>query len=87
MISGLHGETYEDKLTELKLEKLSKRRVKLELIQTLKILHGFDRVDPNIWFNTFGQMPNTHSTRLSQHPLNLKLPVVPRTEIRLANGI
>ena len=82
MISGLRAETYEEKLRELNLETLEARRTKLDMIQTFKILKGYDNVDSSLWFKTYDQSNTTHATRLSQHPLNLKQQTIPRTEIR-----
>ena len=41
MISGLHSESYEEKLKELNLLSLKKRRERADTIQTFKILQGF----------------------------------------------
>ena len=39
MISGLRGNNYEEKLTELKLESLESRREMFDMVQVYKILH------------------------------------------------
>ena len=57
MISGLNGSSYEEKLQELGLETLEERRKRLDLIQTFKIVKGFDKVDSKIWFETFENNP------------------------------
>ena len=49
-IQGLAGQTYEEKLQEVELESLTTRRRKLDLIQTFKILKGWDRVAAEDWF-------------------------------------
>ena len=41
MISGLNSESYEEKLKELNLLSLKKRRERADTIQTFKILQGF----------------------------------------------
>ena len=44
MIPGLRSITYEEKLKRLKLPSLALRRLRGELIETFKILKGFDDV-------------------------------------------
>ena len=51
MTSGLAGETYEDRLIEVGLTSLEARRLRCDLIQTLKILHGYDTVVESSWFS------------------------------------
>ena len=81
MISGLTGNTYEERLKELKLEKLQDRRVRLDLIQTFKILNGFDKVQSELWFQTVGAR-NGRTTRLNDHDHNLVRRSVSHTDIR-----
>ena len=81
MISGLRGTNYEEKLKELGLESLEDRRTKLDLVQTYKILHGFDKVDSKVWFTTYGETQN-RLTRASNFPLNLVRSRVSRLEVR-----
>ena len=45
MISGLAGNTYEEKCKELGLESLEARRNKQDLLQTYKIFNGKDSID------------------------------------------
>ena len=54
LISGLKGVSYEEKLKELGILSLEKRRKRFDLIQTYKILSGIDQVDSSIWFRTVG---------------------------------
>ncbi len=49
-IQGLKGESYEEKLLELGIEKLEQRRTRLDLVQTFKIVKGIDKVDKDTWF-------------------------------------
>ena len=70
MVSGLSGRTYEDRLRELGMLTLAKRRVQLDLTQTFKILKGLDAVDPAIWFVLVGPQPG-RLTRATSHPLNI----------------
>ena len=51
MISGLHSESYEEKLKELDLLSLKERRERADMIQTFKILQGFSDVNPSTWFS------------------------------------
>ena len=50
MVSGLKGESYEEKLKELGLPTLEERRHQADMLQTFKILRGIDRVDHKTWF-------------------------------------
>ena len=49
------------------------------MMQTFKILKGYDKVDPGIWFNYF---ETTRPTRLSSHPLNIRRVEISNTDIR-----
>ena len=80
MISGLSGRNYEDKLKELRLESLEKRRIYIDMLQTFKIIHGFDDVKSDTWFNTVGSGEH-RLTRLTADPLNL-MPSRSRLELR-----
>ena len=51
MTSGLAGQTYEERLIEVGLTSLEARRLRCDLIQTLKILHGYDTVVESSWFS------------------------------------
>ncbi len=48
MILGLKGATYEEKLAELGLTSLEERRHETDMLQTFKILRGFDRVSSRL---------------------------------------
>ena len=50
MCRGLSG-TYEEKLKAVGLTTLCERRVRGDMIQTYKILHGIDDVDAGTWFS------------------------------------
>ena len=80
MISGLSGSTYEEKLTELHLDSLSKRRHIFDMVETFKIIRGHENVDANLWFQKIDQ--NARQTRLTAHPLNLVRRKVSRTDVR-----
>jgi hypothetical protein len=78
-VSGLKGTSYEEKLKELGLTTLEERRHQADMVQTFKILQGFDYVKSETWFqkvDTSGRM-----TRSAADPLNLK-PQAARLEIR-----
>ena len=45
MVSGLKGQSYEEKLLELNLPSLEERRLQADTVQTFKIVKGIDRVD------------------------------------------
>ena len=76
MISGLSGRNYEDKLKELRLESLKKRRIHIDMLQTFKIIRGFDDVK----INTV-ESDEHRLTRLTADPLNL-MPSRSRLELR-----
>ena len=80
MVSGLQGDTYEAKLKDLGLLSLEDRRTKYDLVQTFKIIRGFDDVKSDIWFSLVGENP-ARLTRHSNDPLNINTRH-PRCEIR-----
>ena len=80
MISGLSGRNYEDKLKELRLESLEKRRIYIDMLQTFTIIHGYDDVRSETWFNTV-RSGEHRPTRLTADPLNL-MPLRSRLELR-----
>jgi len=80
MVSGLKGTSYEDKLTELNLLSLEDRRLLYDMVQTFKIIRGFDDVNFSTWFTLVGDNP-ARITRQTSDPLNIVRPVV-RNEIR-----
>ena len=71
-VSGLQG-SYYDKLLAVDLPSLCERRARGDMIQTHRILHGLDRVDPSTWF-TLRSATHTRTTRLAADPLTLDLP-------------
>ena len=70
MVSGLTGQTYEERLIELNLPTLEMRRYQSDMIQTFKIIRSIDAVDASSWFNLVGVNPPRH-TRLTSNPLNI----------------
>ncbi len=70
-VSGLVGKTYEERLTELGIESLEKRRMRLDLIETFKILRGHEDVEPSTWFKLVPQ-ERTRLTRMSADGLCLQ---------------
>ena len=78
-VSGLQG-SYEDKLMALGIQSLENRRIRQDMIQTFKIIHSVEDVNPTHWF----QLASDHSTRetrQSTDPYNI-LPKAAKTEIR-----
>ena len=57
MLSNVKGETYEDKLKDAGLTILKERRESGDVIQTFKVLKGFNKVDTTN--NGFEQSPTT----------------------------
>ena len=78
MISGLHGESYEEKLKELTLLSLKERRERADMIQTFKILQGLSDVNPGTWFS---RINHSRVTRNATDPLNLEIQIS-RTYVR-----
>ena len=82
MVSGLRSTSYEDKLIELGMDSLVTRRLKIDLVETFKIIRGFTNVDKHVWFRLFGELPDQRFTRLAQDPLNIKRTRICNTDIR-----
>ena len=81
MISGLAGKSYAEKLSELRLETLTERRVRFDMVQTYKIIHRVDQVNRDTFFKLVDtSRPNT--TRLNSYHLNIQPTAIPRTDIR-----
>ncbi len=70
-VSGLVGKTYEERLTELGIESLEKRRMRLDLIEIFKILRRHENVEPSTWFKVVPQ-ERTRLTRMSADDLCLQ---------------
>ena len=60
---------------------LEQRRSRFDLLQTFKIIKGFDNVNRDIWFNLVGP-ENPRPTRLTSHQYNI-IPKRSRTDHRL----
>lgn len=69
-ITGLKGQSYEEKLRELNLLSLLDRRKRFDLIETFKILQGKSAVEKDVFFKTM--QPGDRVTRTTSFPLNLK---------------
>ena len=82
MISGLQGKSYEERLLELNMLSLEGRRSLYDMVQTFKIIRGFDNVEHSTWFTLVGGNP-ARITRQTSHPLNIVRPIV-RNDIRRA---
>ena len=67
MITGLGHLSYEERLQRLGLFSLEKRRLRGDMIETYKIMHGRDRVDRGTFFSL------SHNTRTRGHPLKLSV--------------
>jgi hypothetical protein len=57
MVSGLPGQTYEEKLKELNLTTLEERRHQADMLLTLKLLTGNDNVKSESWFRRAEEGP------------------------------
>ena len=81
MVSGLHGWSYEEKLSELDLCTLAERRHQLDMVQTYKIITEKDKVKAATWFKKANE--GGRDTRAATDPHNVRFPAA-RLEIRRA---
>ena len=77
MISGLGGESYEEKCKELNLETLQRRREKQDLLELFKMLNGAGDLDPATLFKR-PEARTGVATRSTGDPHKL---VMPRTRL------
>ena len=71
MVSGLSSNVYEERLKEVGLTKLTERRLRGDMIEVWKVLHGEVNVDPSVWFDMASDN-SVRNTRQSSSPYNLK---------------
>ena len=71
MVSGLSSSVYEDRLRELGITSLKERRLRGDMIEVWKIMHGEVNVDPNIWFDRAAEH-SIRTTRQASSPFNLR---------------
>jgi ribonucleases P/MRP protein subunit RPP40 len=79
MVNGLGGLTYEQKLSELKLESLNDRRTFADLVLAYKVLNDKCTVSKDNWFQKLSRTDNV--TRASADNLQVRIPFA-RTELR-----
>ena len=70
MVSELTRSSYSDKLIENNLQSLENRRLRYDLIETYKIMHGVNNVDKCTWFSMLADTFN-RITRMSENPFSL----------------
>ncbi len=70
MVSGLKGNTYEDKLRELGMLNLEERRHQADMAHTFKIIRGVDMVKSDNWFRMVDQAGR--ATKSTEDPLNVR---------------
>jgi len=71
MMSGLKSKTYAEKCAEVSLNTLEVRRTFQDIVQTSKILHNVDNVDPEKLFNKIRDR-KVARTRLAADLMNLR---------------
>ena len=72
MCSGLKGKSYHEKLKEVGLTTLEERRIRGDLIQVYKTMHGIDDVRIDTWFQRVNPNPvNRVPTRFTSDCWNL----------------
>ena len=64
MLSDVKGASYEEKLKAIGLTTLNERRVRGDMIETFKVMRGFDRVERDDWF-TIQEETEHRPTRLN----------------------
>jgi hypothetical protein len=72
MVSGLKGDTYEERLEELGMTILEEKWHQLDMAQTFRILQGHDKVEKDQWFRLAAN--SAVNTRQAAGPLNLEKP-------------
>ena len=61
-VSGLKGQSYEEKLTELGLHSLQDRRREIDMVQTYKIVNNIDSENSEEWFSRADTRRPTNNT-------------------------
>ena len=72
-VTGLQGTTYEERLEELGMDTLEKRRMDQDMIQAFKILKEVDDVDKTTWFTTMENRPQRTRAAVGGHNLEGQL--------------
>ena len=72
MVVGLQSSTYAEKLAEVGLTSLAARRVRGDVIQVWKYLHGICPYDPHMF--QFASDQHDRTTRHTGKPFNLAMP-------------
>jgi hypothetical protein len=73
MVSGMGAMNYTERLKDLKLTTLVKRREETDMVETFKILNGISDVKPDTWFTKNVTAEGGRTTRLAADPLSLRL--------------
>ena len=71
MVSGLKGTTYKERLKELYLSTLEERRVRYDMVETFKILNGFDDVSSDM--HGSGKLVRSQPERQDSRPITRTL--------------
>ena len=71
MVTNLRGRSYEERLAELEMVTLEKRRLRGDLIQAYKVLSGKDDVNASTWFNFPELKDGQVTTRAASGVLNV----------------
>uniref|UniRef100_A0A4W3H6T9 NID domain-containing protein n=1 Tax=Callorhinchus milii TaxID=7868 RepID=A0A4W3H6T9_CALMI len=72
LVPGMKGLSYEDRLTNLGLYSLEYRRIRGDLIETYKIIKGYDTVDSRRWFPLVGEAKTRgHNLKIRGSPFAL----------------
>ena len=66
LIPGMDGLSYEEKCRRAGLQSLEKRRLRGDMIEVYKILHGFEDVDPTKFFTLSNRRSRGHRWKLER---------------------
>ena len=72
MIAELRGMPYEQRLINTRLTTLETRRLRGDLIETFKIMKGFDKTSVSFTTNTLSKLRG-HSLKLFKHRFNCNI--------------
>ena len=67
MIPGFRDLPYLERMQRLNLPSLEYRRLRGDMIQVFKIVHGIDRLDHEVFFELANTSTRGHSLKLTKH--------------------
>ena len=73
MIPDLHNLSYETRLQRLHLTTLETRRIRSDMIEVFKIVHGFEDIEPGIFFSFSDSATRGHPFKIYKQFSRLNL--------------